>query len=139
MTFDYDLFVIGAGSGGTRAARVAAAHGAKVDAQIPVVPGSNPVTYNDPALTARVLPSLQAAAGAQKVVEVPLVTGAEDFSWYARQVPAVFFFVGATAPGIDPATAPSNHSPLFRLDESALDLGLRAMLQASLDYLESGS
>ena len=30
MTFDYDLFVIGAGSGGVRAARVAAAHGARV-------------------------------------------------------------------------------------------------------------
>jgi glutathione reductase (NADPH) len=30
MTYDYDLFVIGAGSGGVRAARVAAAHGAKV-------------------------------------------------------------------------------------------------------------
>jgi len=29
-TYDYDLFVIGAGSGGTRASRVAAAHGAKV-------------------------------------------------------------------------------------------------------------
>ncbi len=28
--YDYDLFVIGAGSGGTRAARVSAAHGAKV-------------------------------------------------------------------------------------------------------------
>ena len=115
---------------------VAHAHGAIGALEIGAAPG-NPVTYNDPALTARVLPSLQAAAGAQKVVEVPLVTGAEDFSWYARQVPAVFFFVGATAPGIDPATAPSNHSPLFRLDESALDLGLRAMLQASLDYLES--
>ncbi len=117
---------------------VAHAHGAKGVLEIGPSPG-NPVTYNDPALTARVLPSLQAAAGTEKVVEVPLVTGAEDFSWYARQVPSVFFFVGATAPGIDPATAPSNHSPLFRLDESALDLGLRAMLQASLDYLESGS
>ena len=30
MTFDYDLFVIGGGSGGVRAARVAAATGAKV-------------------------------------------------------------------------------------------------------------
>ncbi|MEE9360203.1 MAG: FAD-dependent oxidoreductase, partial [Hyphomicrobium sp.] len=28
--FDYDLFVIGAGSGGVRAARIAASHGAKV-------------------------------------------------------------------------------------------------------------
>jgi amidohydrolase len=47
----------------------------------------------------------------------------------------MFFFVGATAPGIDPATAPSNHSPKFSLDESALDLGLRALLQVTLDYL----
>ncbi|MFO1126610.1 MAG: FAD-dependent oxidoreductase [Methylocystis sp.] len=30
MNFDYDLIVIGAGSGGVRAARVAASHGAKV-------------------------------------------------------------------------------------------------------------
>jgi len=52
-------------------------------------------------------------------------------------VPSMFFYVGATAPGIDPATAPSNHSPKFRLDESALDLGLRAMLQATLDYLHA--
>ena len=47
------------------------------------------------------------------------------------------FFVGSTAPGTDPLTAPSNHSPLFKLDESALDLGVRAMLQLSLDYMEA--
>lgn len=95
----------------------------------------NPVTYNDPALTERILPSLRAVAGADKVVETPLITGAEDFSYFAKAVPGVFFFVGSTAPGIDPATAPSNHSPLYRVDESALDLGTRAMLQITLDYL----
>ena len=116
---------------------VAHAHGAKGELQIGEEAG-NPVTYNDPALTTRALPSLQAVAGADKVVEMPLITGAEDFSWYAKEVPSLFFFVGSTAPGIDPLTAPSNHSPLFKMDESALDLGLRAMLQASLDYLETG-
>ena len=116
---------------------VAHAHGAKGSLDIGEEAG-NPVTYNDPALTTRTLPSLQAVAGADKVVEMPLITGAEDFSWYAKEVPALFFFVGSTPPGIDPLTAPSNHSPLFKMDESALDLGLRAMLQASLDYLESG-
>lgn len=50
----------------------------------------------------------------------------------------MFFFVGSTAKGIDPATAPSNHSPQFLLDESALDVGLRALLQVSLDYLQQG-
>ena len=119
------------------AEHVAAAHGATVEAQVPDATG-NPVTVNDPALTVRLLPSLQAVAGAGNVVETPLNMGAEDFAYYAREVPAMFFFVGATAPGKDPATAPSNHSPQFDLDESALDLGLRAMLQVSLDYLDAG-
>ncbi len=116
------------------AEHVSAAHGASVEAHVPH-PDGNPVTVNDPELTARMLPSLQAVAGADNVVQPSLITGAEDFSYYAREVPAMFFFVGATAPGIDPLTAPSNHSPLFTLDESSLDLGLRAMLQLTLDYL----
>lgn len=117
---------------------VAAAHGATVDAQVPDRAG-NPVTYNDPALTARMRPSLEAIAGADHVVEPPLQMGAEDFSYYAKEVPSMFFFVGATSPGIDPATAPSNHSPKFLLDESSLDLGLRALLQVTLDYLHGGT
>ncbi len=116
------------------AEHVAAANGATVETQIPADEG-NPVTFNNEALTARMRPSLDAAAGAGNVVDMPLVMGAEDFSLYAREVPGLFFFVGATPVGTDPATAPSNHSPKFDVDESALDLGLRAMLQASLDYL----
>ncbi|MGN7919060.1 M20 family metallopeptidase [Lysobacter sp. 22409] len=116
------------------AEHVSAAHGAQAEATVPDQDG-NPVTYNDPALTARMLPSLKAVAGDANVVEMPLVMGAEDFSYYAKEVPAMFFFVGATAPGVDAATAPSNHSPKFKLDESSLDVGLRAMLQVTLDYL----
>ncbi|MFD0739639.1 M20 family metallopeptidase [Lysobacter koreensis] len=116
------------------ASHVAAAHGATVDAKVPDAEG-NPVTVNDPALTARMLPSLEAAAGQGNVIEPTLQMGAEDYSYFAQQVPSMYFFVGATAPGIDPVTAPSNHSPQFALDESALDLGLRAMLQVTLDYL----
>ncbi|MET0548270.1 MAG: M20 family metallopeptidase [Xanthomonas sp.] len=119
----------------TVAEHTAAAHGAKAEAHVPDQDG-NPATVNDPALTARMLPSLQAVVGAGNVYEPPLQMGAEDFSYYAQQVPSMFFFVGATAPGIDPATAPSNHSPQFLLDETALDVGLRAMLQVTLDYLK---
>lgn len=119
----------------TVAEHTAAAHGAKAEAHVPDQDG-NPATVNDPALTARMLPSLQAVVGAGNVYEPPLQMGAEDFSFYAQQVPSMFFFVGATAPGIDPATAPSNHSPQFLLDETALDVGLRAMLQVTLDYLK---
>jgi amidohydrolase len=116
------------------ATHVAAAHGATVEAQVPDTEG-NPVLVNDPALTARLRPSLEQAAGAGNVYEPPLEMGAEDFALFAQQVPSMYFFVGATPVGKDPATAPSNHSPDFFLDESALELGTRAMLQATLDFL----
>ncbi len=116
------------------ATHVAAAHGAKVEAHVPDREG-NPVTFNDPALTARMTPSLQAVVGADNVITPPLQMGAEDFAFYAREVPSMFFFVGSTSRGIDPVTAPSNHSPEFMLDEASLDIGLRALLQVTLDYL----
>ncbi len=81
-------------------------------------------------------PSLERVAGPGRVVEMPYVTGAEDFAFYGQQVPAMFFFVGVTPAGQDPVKAPSNHSPLFFLDESGLDVGLRAMLGVAVDYLQ---
>jgi len=116
------------------AEHTAAAHGATAVTDIFEAEG-NPATVNDPALTARMLPSLQAVVGQDNVYEPPLQMGAEDFSLFAQQVPAMFFFVGSTGEGIDPAKAPANHSPKFLLDEKALDVGLRALLQVSLDYL----
>ena len=116
------------------AGKVAEAHGATAVAKVPDTKG-NPVTVNDPELTARMRPSLEKVVGAGSVIDPGLTMGAEDFSFYAREVPAMFFFVGATPAGQDPLKAPSNHSPEFFLDESALDVGLRALLQVSLDYL----
>jgi amidohydrolase len=117
------------------AEHVAAANGATVEAQIPT--DSNPVNYNDPALTARVRASLETAIGKDHVSEAPRWMASEDFPSLGLAVPApsVYFFVGATPAGIDPATAPVNHSPKFFLDEGALDVGTRAMLQATLDFL----
>ena len=116
------------------ATHVAAAHGATIEARIPE-DHNYPVTANDPALTARMMPSLQKAVGAGNVIDPGLITGAEDFSFLAREVPGLYFFVGVTPKGKDPATAASNHSPEFYLDEGALDVGFRAMLQVALDYL----
>jgi amidohydrolase len=117
---------------------VAAANGATVVAQIPDRPGV-PITVNDPALSQRVLPSLQAAVGASNVVQVPQMTVAEDFSEFANTVPGVYFLVGSTPVGQDAATAPPNHSPKFFLDESALAVGTKAMLQVALDYLHGAN
>ena len=112
---------------------VAKAHGATAVVKVPDTKG-NPVTANDPALTARVVSSLRKAVGDANVVEMGLIMGAEDFSFYAREVPGFFFFVGATPRGKDAIKAPSNHSPEFFLDEEALKVGTRAMLQLVLDH-----
>ena len=95
----------------------------------------NPVTYNDPALTTRVLPSLRKVAGAGNVNEMPLITAAEDFAYYGKKIPSFFFMVGVTPRGTDVRTAPANHSPLFYLDETALPMATRALATVAVDYL----
>ncbi len=116
------------------AEKVAEANGAS--ATFAVGADGNPTTYNDPDLTQRVLPSLQRAAGADHVKVIPLLTSAEDFAYFAARVPSVYFIVGIVPPSQDLLTAPANHSPLFHVDESALMLGLRAMLYVAVDYLQ---
>jgi len=98
-------------------------------------PYANPVTYNNPELTARVLPSLQRVAGADQVKEIPLITGSEDFAYFGEKVPSFFFMVGITPKGTNVLTAPANHSPLFYLDETAIPLATRALTAAAVDYL----
>jgi len=113
------------------------AHAGGGSAELQVV-NNAPATINDPALAQSARASLEAAVGADNVVEMPLVTVAEDFSQYATAAPTFFFFVGSTGKGIDPATAPINHSPQFVLDEQALQVGSKAMLRVALDYLGTG-
>jgi amidohydrolase len=96
-----------------------------------------PVTSNDPALTARMLPTLERVApGAVKQSE--LITGAEDFTYFQRQAPGLFVFLGIT-PAADVGKAPQNHSPLFFVDEKALPVGVRTLAHLTVDYLSSGA
>src|SRR6266581_4148588 len=95
------------------------------------------VTYNDPALTESILPTLRAVAGASHVALGPPITAAEDFSRYQQRI-RVFFFLGITPPGTDPAKAAPNHSPRFYVDEAALPVGVRAMAHLAVDYLSGG-
>jgi len=94
-----------------------------------------PVTFNDPALTEKVVASLQKAAGEGNVVRINAVTGAEDFAFYQKKVPGFFFFVGAMPPDQDPAKVPAHHTPDFMIDERAFVTGLRAMLNLTTDYM----
>src|ERR1700754_2600650 len=113
----------------------AAANGAT--AELTIEPGSDPVLYNDPALTKQILPALQRVAGADHVKETHVITASEDYSFFAQKIPSVFFFVGITPVDQDPLQAPSNHSDFFYLDERGIPVAMHAMTQVVLDYLES--
>ena len=99
---------------------------------------SYPITYNDPALTARMVPTLKRTARDGKAATLPPVTGAEDFSYFQQKIPGLYFFLGVTPDGVNPATAAKNHSPLFFADEKALPVGVRALTQLTLDYMAGG-
>lgn len=104
-----------------------------------VNPGSNPVVRNDPDLTRRVIPTLARVAGEDNVRTVPLVTGAEDFAYYAEKVPSFFYFVGITPRGQNPLTVASNHSPLFYVDEAGIPVAARSLAHIAVDYLQQGA
>jgi len=94
------------------------------------------VTVNDPALTAKMLPTLQRVAGADNVLLRDRLMGAEDFSFFAQKAPGLFVFLGGTPRGVDTSKVAYNHSPRFAIDEKALKLGVRTLLHLTGDYLE---
>ncbi len=97
-----------------------------------------PVTVNDPALTEAMLPTLRRVVGADQLHLVPKVMGSEDFSFFQRVVPGLFFFVGVTPGGAaELAKAAPNHSPRFFVDEGCLLPGVRALAQLACDFLEA--
>ncbi|WP_299704339.1 amidohydrolase [uncultured Pontibacter sp.] len=94
-----------------------------------------PVTFNDVALTERMLPTLQAAAGRDKVVQMKPVTIAEDFAFYQQKIPGLFLFIGGMPKGQDPKTAPAHHTPVFFIDESSMRTGIKTLTSLTLDYM----
>ena len=95
-----------------------------------------PVTVNDPALTRRMVPTLERVA--PRVLEALPRTGAEDFSFYAQRIPGLYIWLGVRSPEVAPEDAAPNHSPRFFVDEGALPLGVRALAHLALDYLAAG-
>jgi amidohydrolase len=93
------------------------------------------VTWNDPALTSWAMPTLNWAAGQAGVSAIKPITGAEDFSFYQQQIPGVFFFLGIAEAGVAVNDTAPNHSPFFRINEAALENGVRALTGLALDFL----
>ena len=113
------------------AQKVAEAWGAQVDVNIET---KTLVTYNDPALVAASIASLEKAAGKENVTQGRWTTGAEDFSYFGERAPSFFFNLGGMPKGTDPAKAAPHHTPDFYIDDSMLDVGVKAFCNLVFDY-----
>jgi amidohydrolase len=111
--------------------KIAESAGAEAEVRID---NKTPITYNDPALTAWALPSLQSAAGAENVSESKARTGAEDFGFFAEKIPCLYFFLGGMPKGGNETTAAAHHTPDFFIDESGMKLGVKSFCHLVLDY-----
>jgi amidohydrolase len=117
------------------ATNIAQAHGATVEVQIPATHGY-PATINDPELTARMVPVLEGAVGADRVHLRPPLMAGEDFAFIAEQVPGLYIRLGGRSPDIAEADAPAHHTPDFFIDETGFVNGVRALTAMTLGYMK---
>lgn len=114
------------------ATNIAEASGATADVSID---NKTLITYNDPALTQKMIPSFIKSAGKDNVSETEASTGAEDFSFFADKVPSIYFFLGGMPKGMDPSKAFPHHTPDFYIDESGFKTGVKAFCNLVFDYM----
>jgi amidohydrolase len=113
---------------------VAQSMGASAEVHIPWS-SSYPITYNDADLAAEMRPVLEAVAGPDGVEVVKPITAAEDFSFFANEVPGLYISLGGKPPGIPKEHVAAHHTPDFHIDESGFDVGVRAMAAMAWQYL----
>ncbi len=114
------------------ATNIAESMGARADVRITK---GYPITYNDPELTANMIPTLEQITGEGNLKYIDAVTGAEDFAYYQEKIPGLYYVVGGMPPHMDPVDAPDLHTPEFYIDENALIIGVRALAALAVNYM----
>lgn len=106
-----------------------------VQCELTYVPDYPPL-YNDPELTEFVKNSLESMNDKEikKVVEFPVFSGSEDFSYYAEKIPGCFFYIGCKPKGVEKAYF--NHHPKFDIDEDALLIASKSVAQVVCRFYE---
>ncbi len=118
------------------ATEVGGSMGATVNVEIGAAT-AYPVTFNNLALTEAMLPALREAAGADKVRLTKPETGAEDFSFVAEKVPGFYIGLGGRPANVTKEQAADHHTPDFYIDDSGLDVGVRALIGMTLHYMKT--
>ncbi len=108
--------------------------GADVEVKIPY--SSNyPVTFNNKSLTEQMMPTLESVVNQVNIIKP--ITGAEDFSFFANEVPGLFFFLGGKPLDANGASIGAHHTPDFYVDEAGMKYGVEALTRLTLDYMNS--
>jgi len=94
-----------------------------------------PVVHNHLELMKKMIPTMERVAGSENVIVQKAVTGAEDFAFFANEVPSVFLFLGGMKKGTSVIDAPPHHTPDFYIDESGMKLGVRTLCNMAVDYM----
>lgn len=92
-----------------------------------------PATINDIGLTRESIPALERIVGKDNVKQLPPTMGAEDFSYFANEVPGFYFRLGMVKPD---TVSGDHHTPTFLADDTSINVGIRAMSNLLVDYLE---
>jgi len=114
------------------ATKIGESMGAEVEVEIEK---GVPVTYNDPALTEAMVPTLQQVAGSEQVILSDAVTGAEDFSFFQKEIPGFYYFVGGMPKDMKPSEAAPHHTPDFFIEEEGMKLGVKSLATLTVDYM----
>ena len=108
----------------------------RAEATLTIQDGAD-ITFNNEALTEKMIPTLERVAGKENVYEINAITGAEDFSYFQNEVPGLFFFLGGTPLDMKESEAPSHHTPSFIVDDASMKLGVKALSNLAVDFLKS--
>ncbi|MGA0373105.1 MAG: amidohydrolase [Flavobacteriaceae bacterium] len=97
---------------------------------------SYPITFNDPTLFEKMLPTLKRINGEMNVSIIDASTGAEDFSFFQERVPGLYFYIGGTPKQTNPKTVADHHTPDFYVDSASIPVGIRSLTNLTLDYIK---
>jgi amidohydrolase len=114
----------------------AIAESARARVEFEIDPRGTPAVINNDSLTERMWPVIQRVSGERPMARLQPQTVAEDFSRYGEVTDSLFVFLGSVPEGVDRASAPSNHSPFFDINEDDLEKGVRLFGQLVVEYLQ---
>jgi|TARA_B110000914_G_scaffold34576_1_gene27384 amidohydrolase len=135
-TFDNEVLSLIHKEMRTIATNIAEAHNVEATVDFAIY-GSYPVTVNDPDLVKNYSQSLIEATGGMFSSDILASTGAEDFAFFANEVPGLYFWLGVNGKGVE--SAPGNHTPYFIVHDSALDAGVKSFINLVSDYSDDHS